>query len=115
MSNTNNERSRADRGEFFFAAFFDPGTGRTIKHPVLIVGKNQDSNDEQDVIVCNCTSQPARSAYDVPVALKKPTLVRTNKIYTIRRDQLLFKIAHSVDQSIMTKILHTVAKTIADA
>jgi len=51
-----------------------------------------DKND--DVVICLCTSQPAKSEFDTKVQLRKETYVRTNKIHTICRSQLLFRIDH---------------------
>lgn len=86
-------RRNADQGEFFFATFTE-SSGGTTKRPIFVVGKANDSNDTDDVIVCACTTKPARSGYDLPVSgLEDPnTLVRTNKIYTVARSCLRFKI-----------------------
>lgn len=111
MSDIKTDRASADQGQFFFAAFAVSGGG-VVKHPVFIVGKDGDSNDLRDVIVCKCTSQPARSPYDISVSLKLPTIVRTNKLYTIGRNQLLFKISHTVDSSVITNILQFVENAI---
>ncbi len=112
MSGLSAERADANQGDFFFAKFLDPSTGRPIPHPVFVVGKNSDSNDDEDVIICKCTSQPKRSDYDIPVSLKKPTFVRTNKLYTIRRSLLQFKITHSLDSSIIGTLLKSVEKAV---
>ena len=112
MSNISAEQTSANQGDFFFAKFFDPATGKTIAHPVFVVGKNNDSNDSHDVIICNCTSQPKRTDYDVLVQLKYPTLVRTNKLYTIQRGQLHFEINHNLDQTVISTLLESVVKAI---
>ena len=84
-------RKNADQGEFFFAKA-TMSNGSVVPRPVFIIGKNNDSNDSEDVIVCSCTTEPSRTKYDKKVQLKFETMVRTNKIYTIRRNQLEFKI-----------------------
>jgi hypothetical protein len=108
------EQQKADQGDFFFAKFLDPSTGQAIPHPVFVVGKNADSNDREDVIVCKCSSQPQRSSYDILVALKKPTVVRTNKIYTIRRNLLRFKIMHNLPSSVISALLGSVNSAITE-
>lgn len=87
------DRRNANQGQFFFAAYVH-SDGQVRKHPVFVLGKNEDSNDTDDVLVCQCTKadHPVRSDYDIQVQLKKATLVRTNKIYTLGRDQLEFRI-----------------------
>ncbi len=112
MSNFSAEQRNADQGDFFFAKFHDLSTGQPFPHPVFVVGKNGDSNDEEDVIVCKCTSHSNRSDYDIPVLLKKETVVRTNKLYTIRRDMLQFKIRHNLDSLIISSILDSVEKAV---
>ena len=69
MSNFSTVQKNANQGNFFFAKFLDPSIGQSSPHPVFVVGKNGDSNDGEDVIVCKCTSQPKRSDYDIPVLL----------------------------------------------
>ncbi|KLV24738.1 type II toxin-antitoxin system PemK/MazF family toxin [Bacillus altitudinis] len=93
----------ADQGDFFFAKSRSHD-GTISKRPVFIIGKNKDSNDS-DVIVCNCTSTIDReSDYDVPVQLKLNTVVRANKIHTISRKSLLFKIQHQVSEETIQQI-----------
>lgn len=97
-------RRNADQGEFFFAKA-TMSNGQVVPRPVFVLGKNNDSNDSQDIIVCSCTTEPARTDFDVKVQLKEETIVRTNKIYTIRRDQLEFKINHSLSKPDIDKII----------
>lgn len=87
------DRAHADQGDFFFVRLVDT-RGREIPHPVFVLGKDEDSNDNDDVIVCQCTTanKPNRSDYDVDVQLRNRSYVRTNKIYTVGRKQLEFKI-----------------------
>lgn len=87
------ERASARRGDVFFAKV-TLSDGSTLGRPVFIVGGK--GNDAGDVIVCSCTTQPARSDFDIPVNLQRPTLVRSNKIYTVNRSSLLFKIPQQV-------------------
>ncbi|MNI78800.1 hypothetical protein D3C76_361020 [compost metagenome] len=80
-------RKNAKHGEFFFAKYSAIGQSNR-EAPVFIVG----DEDEEDVVICSCTKTPPRNSYDVQVQLKMSTSVRTNKLYTINREQLLFKI-----------------------
>lgn len=88
MCNPDSHRKTAAQGEFFFAKFL-LSDGREYPRPVFVVGNA--GNDSRDVIVCSCTAQPKRTDFDVPVQLKRKTHIRTNKIYTVQRDSLLFK------------------------
>lgn len=101
------DRSKAEQGEFFMANVIS-SAGLLMKHPVFIIGKHSDSNDNEDVIACLCTSQPKRTDYDLPAKLRDDSLVRTNKIYLIGRNQLIHKIRrHSVTpEQITTYIEH---------
>jgi hypothetical protein len=101
----------ADQGDFFFADVLD-SKGDLIGRPVFIVGKHGDSNDGLDVIVCKCTTQPAKSAYDIKVQLKSPTFVRTNKVTVIGRDQLKFRIHHKVDSEMIDTIVESVVRAV---
>ena len=85
-------RESATHGDFFFAEYYN-NSGQSKRAPVFIIGND---GDKKDVIICTCTSKPARGDWDKLVQLKKPTYIRTNKIYTIRRDQLLFKIDYDL-------------------
>ena len=82
------DNSETEHGSFFFAKFL-VNDGSTRKSPVFIISND---NDDEDIIICSCTKQPAKTDFDVKVKLKYETYVRTNKIYTIHRSQLLFKI-----------------------
>jgi mRNA-degrading endonuclease toxin of MazEF toxin-antitoxin module len=79
--------------ENFFFAKFVLSNMEQRKSPVFVISSDIDTDDE--VLVCKCTSQPARSQFDVKVQLKEKTFVRTNKIYLVPRNQLLFKIPQS--------------------
>lgn len=83
------QRINACHGEIFFAKFIT-STGGIRKSPVFIVSSSLDKND--DVVICSCTSQPKRSIFDITVELRKTTNIRTNKIYTITRNQLAFRV-----------------------
>lgn len=85
----------ADQGDFFFAKV-RLSDGNIYERPIFIVGKNNDSNDTEDILVCSCTKNTGRNGtYEIPVSLKRPTSVRTNKIYTMGRNQLLNKLTHN--------------------
>ncbi|QDH19545.1 hypothetical protein [Saccharibacillus brassicae] len=81
------QRRDAKHGEFFFAKYAAIGQPER-QAPVFVVV----DSDRLDVVVCSCTTSPGRGGFDITVTLKKPTTIRTNKLYTISRDQLLFKI-----------------------
>lgn len=84
------EKAEAKQGDFFFALFYT-NDGQLRERPVFIAGSK--GNDSEDIIVCSCTAKPARDPnFDKRVVLKRETYVRTNKIYTIRRADLLNKL-----------------------
>ncbi|ADU29353.1 type II toxin-antitoxin system PemK/MazF family toxin [Evansella cellulosilytica] len=105
------DRRNADQGDFFFAKV-RMSNGQVIPRPVFVIGKDNDSNDDEDVIVCKCTKEPARSEYDITVQLKYETSVRTNKIYTIGKSQLEFKIKHNLDIAIINNLVESSKKAI---
>lgn len=94
----------ADQGDFFYAKS-RAHNGKISRRPVFIVGKNGYSNDA-DVIVCNCTSNTDRdSIYDVPIeGMIKETVVRTNKLHTISRNSLLFRIEVDLPTEVLEEI-----------
>lgn len=94
------QRREAKQGDFFFAEFYI-NNGDKRKSPVFIASNDY---DDEDVIICSCTSQPLKTEYDKRVYLKYPTYVRTNKIYTIRRGQLLFKIPQTITPAELNEI-----------
>ena len=97
-------RKTAKQGEFFFANYLTV-TGDLRKAPVFVVGSD---NDDEDIIICSCTSKPSRTPYDIKVNLKKETYVRTNKIYTISRESLLFKIPQEISHVKLKEIMTSV-------
>ncbi|MGG0555269.1 type II toxin-antitoxin system PemK/MazF family toxin [Priestia aryabhattai] len=98
------DRANANQGEFFFATI-RLSDGNEYRRPVFVIGKNGDSNDEEDVIVCSCTTTDTRSNYDQEVQLKFKTFVRTNKIYTTTREKLEFKINSGLDSQAIQNLL----------
>lgn len=99
----------AKHGEFFFAHF----TTANHEHregPVFVISSD---DDKEDVVVCSCTKQPARTEFDVLVNLKLPTNVRTNKIYTIQRTQLAFKIPQTATTPEYQQIMEKIKKAIS--
>lgn len=96
------DRKQASHGEFFFAKFL-LSNNQERKSPIFVLSSKD--NDNEDVIICKCTGQPAKTQYDIPVQLKKATCVRTNKIYTISRNQLLFKIPQTAAPKEYNKII----------
>lgn len=95
-------RKNAKHGEFFFAQYLTV-TGDIRKSPVFVLSNECDKND--DVIICLCTKSPPKSEFDVKVQLKVETRVRTNKIYTISRSQLLFKIPQTAQTDEYNEII----------
>lgn len=98
-------RKRAKHGEFFFARYSTTGQPNR-EAPVFIVG----DDDEEDVVVCSCTKTPPRNPYDIQVRLKLPTSVRTSKLYTISREQLLFKIPQGPSSDEYKNIMQQLSK-----
>lgn len=97
-------RIEAKHGDFYFASF-TLTSGLERKSPVFIVSND---NDTKDVVVCVCTSQPARTNFDVKVELKKITQVRTNKLYTISREQLLFPIKSNMTKDQYNNVIKNI-------
>lgn len=56
---------------------------------------------------------PARTSYDKKVQLKSETMVRINKIYTIRKNQLQFKIKHKLKVEEINEIIIETQKAIS--
>jgi hypothetical protein len=84
------EKMEAKQGDFFFALFYT-NDGVPRERPVFIAGNK--GNDDEDIIVCSCTTSPPRNPdFDKRVILKRETYVRTNKIYTIRKVDLINKL-----------------------
>lgn len=92
-TNIETQRKEAKHGDFFFADFII-NNGQIRHSPVFVV--SDIINNDKDVIICSCTTKPARSEFDVSVKLKYDTHIRTNKIYTIHRDKLKFKIPNAI-------------------
>lgn len=98
-------RRKAKHGDFFFARYST--IGQPVREaPVFIVG----DEDNEDVVVCSCTKSPPRNPYDIQVRLKLPTSVRTSKLYTINREQLLFKIPQSPSPEEYKNIMQQLSK-----
>lgn len=87
------QRKLAKHGDFFFCEFAI-NNGETRKSPVFVISSDIDKNE--DVVICSCTKQPAKSQFDIGVQLKYKTYIRTNKIYTVHRNELLFKISQTI-------------------
>lgn len=112
MNKVNNrvlqQRKSARHGDFFFAKVYVV-TGDYRNSPVFIVSND---NDDEDVIVCICTKQPAKTDFDIEVQLKVKSYVRTNKIYTIKREQLAFKIPQTVSPKEYKKIIGKISEAL---
>ena len=102
------QRKSAQHGDFFFARVYVV-TGNYRNSPVFIVSND---NDDEDVIVCICTKQPPKTDFDVEVQLKMKSYVRTNKIYTIKREQLAFKIPQTVSSNEYKKIIGKISEAL---
>ncbi|MHB1126303.1 MAG: type II toxin-antitoxin system PemK/MazF family toxin [Bacillota bacterium] len=94
----------AKQGEFYFAKFLTV-TGNIREAPVFIVGND---GDDEDIIICSYTAQPPKTQFDIKVMLKRETYVRTNKIYTIQRNQLLNKLNVSLSTQDFANIMSSV-------
>ena len=99
-------RTLARQGDFFFAKWV-LSTGGTRSAPVLIIGVDA---DPEDVVVCACTGSPARTSFDIEVALKMKTFVRTNKVYTIGRAQLRFPIPQKATPIEFARIMQSIRR-----
>lgn len=89
-----NARNSAKHGEFFFADWVT-SDGYNRKSPCLVVSDHQDPHNE--IIILKITTDPGRTEFDIPVSgLREPSVIRTNKIYTINRNQLLFPISKTM-------------------
>ena len=100
------DRRNAKQGQFFFANFII-NNGEIRKSPVFIAGCD---NDKEDIIICSCTSQPKKTEFDIKVTLKMETYVRTNKIYTVHRNDLLFKIPQLPTAEELADIMQSIKK-----
>jgi len=69
MLKISNEIKEAKHKDFFFAKF-QLTNGTIRRSPVLVISND---NDDEDVIVCSCTSHPPRTDFDIEIQLKKKT------------------------------------------
>jgi hypothetical protein len=101
-------RQSAKHGDFFFASWrTSDGTKR--ESPCLVVSNHQDPHNE--IIVLKVTSQPGRTEFDIPVSgLQRASVIRTNKIYTIQRNQLLFPISAAMTPQEYSDVTEKLAK-----
>jgi hypothetical protein len=98
-----NKIKNARHGEFFFAKW-SASDGYVRESPCLIISDHQDPHDE--IIILKVTKQPAKTDFDIPVTLKEPSHVRTNKVYTIQRNQLLFPIPQTTQPEEYSRIIN---------
>jgi hypothetical protein len=91
----------ARQGDFFLARYA-VGLNTTRDSPVLVVGND---GDRLDVIVCSCSTRHPRAPFDVAVRLLKETVVRTNKVHTIARTQLMFPIPQRAESGELARII----------
>ena len=107
-------RQTADQGDFYFTLVKN-SSGKLIPHPVFILGRNGESNDTSDVIACMRTSKKKRTDYDIETILEGlPGWVRTNKIMTIERKILEFKmsspkVTEAIKQEIIKKAVEAIS------
>lgn len=102
------QRKDAKHGDFFFAKSYIV-TGDVRNSPVFIIGND---NDKEDVIICVCTKQPPKTEFDVEVQLRYKSYIRTNKIYTIKRGQLAFKIPQEISSFSYNKVIEKISKAL---
>jgi hypothetical protein len=100
--------SKAKSGEFYFARFVF-SNGVETKRPVFVVAGRGTDND---LVVCACTTHEARSESDVKVRLSRETCVRTNKLYTLKQDQLMFRIRQKVSDDDLATIMQGVRRSL---
>ncbi len=86
--------------------------GVSTARPVFVIS---DDNDTNDVIICVCTKHPPRdnSDLDYPVNIRgKEGSLRTHKVYTVEREQLLNPIGFTLDPNDYTEIINKIKKAI---
>lgn len=88
---------RNEFGKLYFARF--SLANNIIREPPILVIDSD--NDPEDVIVCICTKHPKRTEFDIPIHLKIPSCIRTNKIHTIGRSQLMFPLEYQITEENM--------------
>lgn len=100
-------REQATHGDFFFAKWAT-SDGYVRESPCFVLSPDQ-TDPHNELIILKCTSQPKRTAYDVPIScLRKASVIRTNKIYTIQRTQLLFPLAASLSNTEYAAVIEKV-------
>ena len=102
------EQRKAKHGQFFFAKFLINNYIR--KSPIFILSNELEKDD--DVVICLCTTKGPKSEYDIEVKLKEITYIRTNKIHTINRNQLLFRIEYKFTDDKYKEICISVKKAL---
>lgn len=104
-------RESASHGEFFFANFNLP-SGTITQRPVLVVSND---NDDEDVIICACSKHEPRkgSDFEYPINIRgKKGSLRTNKIYTVQREQLLNPIEYTLSPDDYSNIIIKIKEAI---
>lgn len=104
-----NAISNASHGDFFFANW-TTSDGYLRKSPCLVISNHSDPHDE--IVILKVTTQSARTGFDIPIQLKYPSFVRTNKIYTIQRNQLLFPIQKAMTSDEYNTIIEKLKEAI---
>lgn len=104
------QRQNAGQGDFFFTKIV-LSDGNEYARPVFVLGRA--GNDSEDLIICSCTAQPKRTDFDIEVQLKKKTYIRTNKIYTVQRDSLLFKIDYEMAEAELAGVVQKATEAIS--
>lgn len=90
-------RKNAGHGDFFFAKW-STSDGFVRESPCFVISDHEDPHDE--IIVLKCTSHPKRTEYDIEIGcLRRDSIIRVNKIYTIQRSQLLFPLRANLAQN----------------
>lgn len=101
-------RNSAKQGDFLFASWVT-SDGYKRESPCLVISDHPDPHNE--IIVLKVTTDPGRTEFDVPVnGLREPSVVRTNKIYTIQRRQLLFPISKTLTSEEHNDVLKMLKK-----
>ncbi|PEN61603.1 type II toxin-antitoxin system PemK/MazF family toxin [Bacillus wiedmannii] len=94
--------------------YLDKDSGK--RRPCVVVG-NQLAEIDNDVVIAKITTHPSRSEFDVTLekwqehGLVKPSVVRCSKLFTLKGNELLFKVA-KIEGEEFQIVLHKIAKYI---
>ncbi|WP_180236341.1 type II toxin-antitoxin system PemK/MazF family toxin [Bacillus wiedmannii] len=96
--------------------YFDKDSQK--RRPCVVVG-NKLAAIDNDVVISKLTTFPARNEFDVTLekwqdhGLAKPSVVRCSKLFTLKGDELLFKVAH-IQGDEFEKVKQTISRYILE-